>query len=268
MATYAIGDVQGCATELYRLVEQIRFQPQSDQLWFVGDLVNRGPDSLAVLRFIRNLGSSAKVVLGNHDLFLLAVSESIVSLRPKDTIGDVLEVEERQELLDWLRLRPLHYRDKSFFMVHAGLLPQWTIAEASTMAREVEAVLASPNFRAFLHVLFHEPVVTWTPALQGMTRLATIARVLTRIRTCSAAGETSRFSGPPENSPAGYVPWFRAPNRRNADHTIITGHWAALGLHLEPNLLAIDSGCVWGRQLTAVRLEDRTVFQVEGPTRR
>jgi len=268
MATYAIGDVQGCATQLAQLVERIRFNPQSDQLWFVGDLVNRGPDSLSVLRFVRGLGNSARTVLGNHDLFLLAVSEGVVALRPKDTIRDVLEAEDRQDLLDWLRRQPLHHRKEAFFMVHAGLLPHWTIEEAAQLAHEVEAVLVSERFKSFLQTLFHEPVVTWNPTLQGLTRLATIARVLTRIRTCTPAGDTSSFSGPPEETPAGYYPWFRIPGRRNSDATIVTGHWAALGLHLEPNHLAIDSGCVWGRQLTAVRLEDRKIFQVDGPTRR
>lgn len=262
MATYAIGDVQGCATQLVQLIERVRFNPRSDRLWFVGDLVNRGPDSLAVLRFVRDLGDSVRVVLGNHDLFLLAASEGIIALRPKDTIGDVLEADDRQDLLAWLRRQPLHYRESSYLMVHAGLLPQWTAEEAATLAQEVEAALRGDGYKAFLRALYCEPAKRWTPALEGSTRLATIARVFTRLRTCTPAGETSSFSGPPDEAPAGFFPWFRIPDRRNADVTIISGHWAALGLHIEPNLLAIDSGCVWGRQLTAVRLEDRAVFQV------
>ena len=263
MATYAIGDIQGCWTQLAQLIERLRFNPQSDRLWCVGDLVNRGPNSLDVLRFIRDLGDSARVVLGNHDLFLLAVSEGVIPLRAKDTIGDVLGADDRQNLLAWLRRQPLHHRERSYLMVHAGLLPQWTTDEASQLAGEVEAALTGDGYKAFLQALFHDPVTTWTPTLQGPTRLAAIARVFTRLRTCTATGETSTFSGPPDEAPAGYLPWFRIPDRRNTDATIITGHWAALGLHLEPNLLAIDSGCVWGRQLTAVRLEDRTVFQVD-----
>ncbi|HXV69266.1 MAG TPA: symmetrical bis(5'-nucleosyl)-tetraphosphatase [Nitrospira sp.] len=263
MATYAIGDVQGCWTQLAQLIDRLRFNPQSDRLWFVGDLVNRGPNSLAVLRFIRDLGHAVRVVLGNHDLFLLAVSEGVVPLRLKDTIRDVLEADDRQDLLAWLRQQPLHHRERSYLMVHAGLLPQWTADDAARFAEEVEAALSGEDYKTFLQALFHEPVTTWSPALQGATRLATIARVFTRLRTCTAAGETSNFSGPPEEAPSGYLPWFRIPGRRNTDTTIITGHWAALGLHLEPNLLAIDSGCVWGRQLTAIRLEDRAVFQVE-----
>ena len=267
MATYAIGDVQGCHDALKRLVQQIRFDPTTDRLWFVGDLVNRGPDSLAVLRFIQHLGSSAQVVLGNHDLFLLAVAEEVVDLRAKDTIRDVLDAEDRHELLQWLRYQPLHLYEPPFFMVHAGLLPQWTVAEAASFAREVEISLSGPDYRAVLQAIFHTQAPTWHPTLQGSVRLAAITRIFTKLRACTPSGETSSFSGSPGETPAGYQPWFQIPGRRSADTTLITGHWAALGLHMEPNLLAIDSGCVWGRQLTAVRLEDRRVFQVDGLAR-
>lgn len=268
MATYAIGDVQGCLASLQRLIDQLPFDPASDRLWFVGDLVNRGPDSLGVLRLIKTLGSSARAVLGNHDLFLLAVAEEIAGLRPKDTIHDVLAAPDRDELVAWLRQRPLHHREGEYLMVHAGLLPQWTIEETIGYAQEVEAVLAGPDYRVLLHQLFHSPTPQWSDNLRGPERLASIARVLTRLRTCTPTGELSNFSGPPEATPTGFAPWFRIPKRRSADTTIITGHWAALGLRLEDNHFAIDSGCVWGRQLTAVRLEDRTVFQVEYADRR
>lgn len=264
MSTYAIGDVQGCYDALQRLIEHIRFDPSSDRLWFVGDLVNRGPDSVTVLRTIKRLGSAASVVLGNHDLFLLAAAEGIVTLRPKDTIQDVLNASDRIELIDWLRLQPIHYRERSFLMVHAGLLPQWTVEDATQLANEVETALTGADYRAFLQELFHGTVPQWHPSLRGETRRVSIARVLTKLRTCTPAGEMSGFSGPPEDAPSGYLPWFRIPNRRSAETTVVSGHWAALGLHLEAHLLAIDSGCVWGRQLTAVRLEDRAVFQVEG----
>ena len=266
MTTYAIGDVQGCSTQLNQLLDRIKFNPSVDRLWFVGDLVNRGSNSLRVLRYIKQLGPAAQIVLGNHDLFLLAVAEGIVPLRRKDTIQDVLAAEDRAELTDWLRRQPLHYREQSFFMVHAGLLPQWTIDEAVNLAREVEAVLSGPNYRTVLEALFRGLSHRWDPDLIGDERLASIARVLTKLRTCTPAGDLSGFSGPPEQAPAGYLPWFRIPNRKNADATVICGHWAALGVRIENNLLAIDSGCVWGRQLTAVRLEDRTVFQVDGPS--
>lgn len=265
MATYAIGDVQGCLAQLLQLIDRIGFNATRDHLWFVGDLVNRGPDSLGVLRLIKNLGTSASVVLGNHDLFLLAAAEGIVTLRPKDTIKDVLGADDRSELIDWLRGRPLLVHDESVLMVHAGLLPQWTYAEAVRLAHEVDDTLAGPDYREFLRDFFHASLPSWHPSLTGRMRRASVARVITRIRSCTPAGEMSGFSGAPEDVPPGYMPWFRVPGRRSAGATIVTGHWAALGLQLEPNHLAIDSGCVWGRYLTAVRLEDRAVFQVEGP---
>jgi bis(5'-nucleosyl)-tetraphosphatase (symmetrical) len=264
MATYAIGDIQGCLDPFKRLLDQVSFDPQADQLWLVGDLVNRGPDSLALLRFVRGLGDAVRTVLGNHDLFLLAAAEGIATVRQKDTIHDVLAAQDRTELIAWLRRQPLHHREGSFLMIHAGLLPQWTIDESVGFAREVEVVLAGPDYRDFLHSLFHGSTPQWDSSLTGMERLVSITRVLTRLRTCTPTGEMSGFSGPPDQAPAGYLPWFRTPNRRTADTAIICGHWAALGLHLEPNLLAIDSGCVWGKELTAVRLEDRHIFQVAG----
>ncbi|RPH81845.1 MAG: symmetrical bis(5'-nucleosyl)-tetraphosphatase [Nitrospiraceae bacterium] len=267
MAIYAIGDIQGCLAPFKRLLDQIAFDPRIDQLWLVGDLVNRGPDSLALLRFVRSLGHAVRMVLGNHDLFLLAAAEGIATVRHKDTIHDVLEANDRSELMAWLRRQPLHYREGSFLMIHAGLLPQWTIDESAGFAREVEATLAGPDYRAFLHSLFHGPTPQWDSSLTGPERLASITRVLTKLRTCTLTGEMSGFSGPPEEIPTGYLPWFRIPNRKNVDATVICGHWAALGLCIEPTLLAIDSGCVWGRQLTAVRLKDRVVFQVDGLTR-
>ncbi len=268
MATYAIGDIQGCFASFRCLLDCISFQPDTDKLWLVGDLVNRGPDSLATLRFIKSLGVAARPVLGNHDLFLLAVAENVVTLRPKDTIHDVLAAPDRDELVAWLRQQPLHHREGGYLMVHAGLLPLWTVEEAINYAQEVEAVLVGPDYRMFLQQLFHSPTPQWSDNLRGWERLTCITRVLTRLRTCTPAGEMSNFSGPPEQTPLGFDPWFRIPNRRSADATIITGHWAALGLQLEDNHFAIDSGCVWGRQLTAVRLEDRAVFQVDYADRR
>jgi len=263
MAIYAIGDIQGCARSLEHLLELIRFDPSIDRLWCVGDLVNRGPGSLRVLRYLKQLGPSAQVVLGNHDLFLLAVAEGLASLRPKDTIQDILAAADRAELLEWLRRQPLHYREGSHVMVHAGLLPQWSIDEAAQLAHEVEVVLAGPEARIFLRTLFHGEAQQWSPSLTGYERLVAITRALTKLRTCTSEGVLSGFSGAPNDAPSGYLPWFRIPTQRNSDHTILFGHWAALGLHIEPHLLGLDSGCVWGRQLTAVRLEDRKVFQVE-----
>jgi bis(5'-nucleosyl)-tetraphosphatase (symmetrical) len=166
-------------------------------------------------------------------------------------------------LLEWLRRQPLHHHEGVFFMVHAGLLPQWSIDDAGSLAREVEHALAGPESRPFLQALFHGNTPQWNPALTGYERLVAITRVLTRLRTCTTEGVLSWFSGSPNDAPPGYLPWFRIPNRRNSDHTILFGHWAALGLHIEPNLLGLDSGCVWGRQLTAIRVEDRTLFHVD-----
>lgn len=263
MATYAIGDIQGCLVSLTQLLDRISFHRQTDELWLVGDLVNRGPRSLATLRFIKELGSSAHLVLGNHDLFLLAAAEGIVPLRLKDTIQDILGSMDRFPLIDWLRRQPLHHYERAYLMVHAGLLPQWTIDEAIGYAREIETTLRGPDYLTFLQRLFHGPTPQWTSDLTGFDRMVSATRVLTRLRTCTPSGEMSNFSGPPEEAPSGFTPWFRIPDRRNQDATIITGHWAALGLQLNANHLAIDSGCVWGRQLTAVRLEDRKVFQVD-----
>jgi bis(5'-nucleosyl)-tetraphosphatase (symmetrical) len=268
MATYAIGDIQGCYTSLRRLLDHISFDPQVDRLWLVGDLVNRGPDSLATLRYVKSLGPSVFPVLGNHDVFLLAAAQGIVTLRPKDTIQDILAAADRSELTDWLRHQPLHRREGEYLMVHAGLLPQWSVDDAIKLALEVEAVLAGPDYVALLSEVFHGVSRPWNPALKGIERLAGITRVLTRLRTATGEGDMSSFSGSPDEAPQGFLPWFRIPGRRSSDATIITGHWAALGLHIEPNILAIDTGCVWGRQLTAVRLDDRTIYQVEYADRR
>ena len=263
MATYAIGDVQGCDDALQRLVEQIQFDPASDRLWFVGDLVNRGPDSLKVLRYIKSLGASAVVVLGNHDLFLLAVAEGIATARPEDTLQAILAAPDRDELLGWVRQQRLLYREHPFVLVHAGLLPQWSVREAEELAREVETALRGPAYKDVLRALYPSKHLQWSSILTGPTRLATIIKVLTRLRACSADGLIeSSYSGPPDHIPAGFLPWFRIPDRKHDDTTIVCGHWASLGLYCEENLLAIDSGCVWGRQLTAMRLEDRKVFQV------
>ena len=262
MATYAIGDVQGCFSSLERLVEQIAFDPAHDRLWFVGDLVNRGPESVRVLRYVKNLKDAATTVLGNHDLFLIAVASGVVQLRPKDTIGDVLNADDRDELIDWLRRQNLLYRSGPFTLVHAGLLPQWTVEESALLASEVEAALRGPDFCMLLRRLYPTSGLQWIGGLDGTARLAAIATVLTRLRTCSPAGlMESDYSGPPAEAPRGFLPWYEIPGRRSESTTIVCGHWAALGLHLTDNLLALDSGCVWGHRLTALRLEDRAVFQ-------
>jgi bis(5'-nucleosyl)-tetraphosphatase (symmetrical) len=253
MTTYAIGDVQGCYEPLQR----------HDRLWFVGDLVNRGPDSLNVLRYIKNLQDRAIVVLGNHDLFLLAVAEGIAAVRPVDTLHEILSAPDREDLLVWLRHQRLFYHEDAFAMVHAGLLPQWSVDEAEKLARDVETSLQGPAYRDTLRALYPSKHLQWSSSLTGPTRLAAILKVLTRLRACSPDGRMeSTYNGHPDKIPSGYFPWFRIKDRKHRDTTIVCGHWAALGLHCEDHLLAIDSGCVWGRQLTAVRLEDKALFQV------
>jgi bis(5'-nucleosyl)-tetraphosphatase (symmetrical) len=245
------------------LLDRIHFDPARDRLWLVGDLVNRGLESLRVLRYVKQLGSAAVTVLGNHDLFLLAAWAGVVTLRSKDTIQDVLDAPDRDELLDWLGRRPLLFREGPHVMVHAGLLPQWTVADAEALARQAERYLQSPDRETFLRLVFETRGIQWSERLTGATRAVAAIKVLTRLRVCTEDGTMdTTFTGPPGLAPPGYHPWFHLSNRRHAEATIVCGHWAALGLQIEPNLLAIDSGCVWGKALTAVRLEDRQVFQV------
>lgn len=266
MATYAIGDVQGCFSALHRLVDAIRFDPAQDRLWFVGDLVNRGPDSLAVLRWVKGLGESAVTILGNHDLHLLAVADGIAPSRPSDTLQDVLVAPDRHELLEWLTRRPLIHVHDGFFMVHAGLLPQWTVDHAVRLAGEVEHALQGPTARLLLEQVYQKngnASKRWNDHLVGLDRLGIIIKVMTRLRICDQDGRMNlSYKGPLPHVPKKFMPWFRVPGRKSADVTVICGHWAALGLHVQENLLAIDSGCVWGGHLTAVRLENRQVFQV------
>lgn len=265
MGLYAIGDIQGCYGQFARLLERFRFDPVADRLWLVGDLVNRGSESLQVLRFTRDLGAAATVVLGNHDLYLLMVAAGFARRTRDDTLARVLEAPDRDELLHWLAHRPLAHVERGFAMVHAGLLPQWTAETAVTLASEVEAALRSERARNFLLHLAGDQPDHWADELVGHDRLRVIVNVLTRMRFCTPDGRLSlRAKGPPENAPPGTLPWFRVPHRAAADHTVVCGHWSALGFHRAPGLIALDSGCVWGGTLTAVRLEDGAVFQVPG----
>lgn len=264
MATYAIGDLQGCYAELQSLLDAVSFDPTQDRLWFVGDLVNRGPDSLACLRFIDSLGDRAVAVLGNHDLHLLAVAEGLAKPHRTDTLNGILSAPDREPLLHWLRHRPLLHVEGNTVLVHAGLLPAWTIVRAAELAREVEACLRSANYRDFVAIMYGDQPDLWSDQLMGFDRLRVVVNAMTRIRFCTPDGRMEFASkGEATTAPAGYLPWFNAPDRASASATVICGHWASLGLHLKENLIAIDTGCVWGRSLTAVRLEDRAVFQVD-----
>jgi bis(5'-nucleosyl)-tetraphosphatase (symmetrical) len=263
VAIYAIGDIQGCFSALENLIGQIRFDPPKDTLWFVGDLVNRGPDSLAVLRWVKALGPSAIVVLGNHDLHLLAAAEGLRPVSKGDTFQDVLQASDREDLLNWLRQQRLLYRAKDVVLVHAGLLPQWSATEAEALATEVEGVLRGSEYKTLLREMYGSSPAQWSPDLTGMVRCRVIVNALTRLRFCTPEGTMDlKHTGPPESAPVGYSPWFALPNRRSSDAVIISGHWASLGLRVADNLLALDSGCVWGGSLTAVRLNDRKVYQV------
>ena len=263
MATYAIGDVQGCIGPLRRLLDALAFDRARDRLWFVGDLVNRGPDSLATLRLVKDLGDAAVAVLGNHDFHLLAVAAGQAKQHRSDTLQAVLDAPDRKALLAWLRQRPMLHVQDGWALVHAGLLPQWSIAQAQALAREVEAALRGEGWRGFLGKLYGDAPASWSEGLRGADRLRVIVNAMARMRFCSAEGRIELGTkGDTAKAPPGFFPWFDAPARASRDHTIVCGHWSALGLKLRPDLLALDSGCVWGGSLSAVRLEDRKLFQV------
>ena len=232
----------------------------------MGDLVNRGPDSLACLRFVKSLGERAITVLGNHDLHLICVAEGIEKSRKRDTLDAVLRAPDRDELLAWLRSRPLMHVEAGFALVHAGLLAEWTVARACALAAEVEARLRGPDYRGLLARMYGDEPTRWDDNLQGVERLRVIINAMTRLRVCDASGAMMLgFKGEPGEANPGWIPWFDVPGRLSRDHAIVCGHWSALGVRLRPDLLSLDSGCVWGRALTAVRLEDRTTFSVPCP---
>ncbi len=263
LSTYAVGDIQGCYAELSQLLEKVRFDPASDRLWLVGDLVNRGPDSLAVLRFVRSLGAAATVVLGNHDLYLLMVAAGFRKRGKDDTLEPVLRAPDREELLDWLASRKLFHTEGRFAMVHAGLLPQWSIAQARSLASEVESALRGPGRQVFLSRLQGNDPHEWRDDLEGQDRLRVIVNAMTRMRFCSPSGRLEfAHKGPVDSAPEGFLPWFAVPGRRSLAHTVLCGHWSALGYRQVSGVVALDSGCLWGGALTAMRLEDGCIFQL------
>jgi len=267
MALYAIGDLQGCHEEFVELLALVGFAPARDRLWVVGDIVNRGPESLACLREVKALGDAARVVLGNHDLHLLTVAAGHRRPHRSDTIDDILAAPDRADLLDWLATRPLVVREDERLMVHAGVLPSWTAAHAQMLSGEVEAKLRSDDAHRFLGVLYGDEPSTWRDDLDGDDRLRAIVNVCTRLRFCTADGRIDfREKRGREYAPADMRAWFMHPTRRTARNTVVCGHWSTLELALEPNVLMLDSGCLWGGTLTAISLPDRRVFQV--PSRR
>jgi bis(5'-nucleosyl)-tetraphosphatase (symmetrical) len=265
MATYVIGDVQGCFDELQRLLKKLRFDPAADRLWFTGDLVNRGPKSLEVLRFVRDLGERAVTVLGNHDLHMLAARVG-GRLRRKDTFGDVLAAPDADALLGWLRRRPLVHAEGGWLLVHAGLPPQWSAGEAVEIGAEAAEVLAGSRGDAFLasHMYGDRPD-RWAASLRGRERLRFVINCCTRMRVCAADGRVDLdYKGPADRAPPGLLPWFAVPGRRSAGATVLFGHWSALGRVHWPGhrVYGLDTGCVWGRELTALRLDDGRLFSV------
>jgi bis(5'-nucleosyl)-tetraphosphatase (symmetrical) len=268
MAVYAISDIQGCAVELDALLEKIDFDARRDRLWFVGDLVNRGPHSLRVLRRVAALGDSSVVVLGNHDLHLLAVARGNARLRPADRdLQTVLDAPDRERLLDWLQARPMLHHDAALgiTMLHAGLPPQWDLATAIACARELEAALSSQREGEFYRRMYGDEPDLWRDDLDQRARLRFTVNCLTRLRVCDGEGRlVLGFKGSLRELPRGLVPWFRATGRRSAGQRIVCGHWSALGYLDEAGVLSIDTGCVWGGWLTAQRL-DRPADPVQIP---
>lgn len=263
MAIYAVGDIQGCHTELVQLLEKIRFDQARDKLWLVGDLVNRGADSLQVLRLVKSMGESAITVLGNHDLHLLAVANGTGRLHRGDTLDEILAAPDREELLYWLRNQRLLHVEGNFVLVHAGLLPDWTLEQAASLAGEVEAALQGRDYVDFLAHMYGNQPDSWDDKMTGFKRLRVITNALTRMRICTDDGAMEfDFKAEQENIPEGYRPWFDIPGRASTDATVIFGHWSALGLMVKENAIALDTGCLWGGPLTAIRLEDREVIQV------
>jgi bis(5'-nucleosyl)-tetraphosphatase (symmetrical) len=263
MSLYAIGDIQGCHAEFCQLLDLIGFSPRDDRLWIVGDIVNRGPESLAALREVKALGDAAVTVLGNHDFHLLTVAAGHTKPHRQDTLAPILAAPDRDELLDWLRHRPLVVREGERLLVHAGLLPQWTPATALMLSREVEAMLASDRADAFLAALYGDEPRQWRDDLEGFDRLRVVVNACARLRFCAADGTMDlREKRGPENAPEGLRPWFEHEARASAGITIVCGHWSTLEMKLLPNVLMLDSGCLWGGTLSAVRLEDRRVYQV------
>jgi bis(5'-nucleosyl)-tetraphosphatase (symmetrical) len=275
MALYLIGDVQGCDEPLQQLLDDIAFSPSRDTLVLLGDLVNRGPASVEVLRRVQRYGGAAQTVLGNHDLHLLGVAQGARKLGRKDTLHAVLEAPDREALLDWLRQQPMALHRAvgggDLLMVHAGVLPQWSVADTLVYAAEVESVLRGSAAREFLHEMYGNEPAQWSNALGGHARLRAIVNALTRLRFCTADGLMEfETKGGAAAAPAGFMPWFDVPGRKTRSATVACGHWSTLGWISRPDLVSTDTGCVWGGCLSAVRigttLAERELIQVRCPT--
>ena len=268
MANYLIGDLQGCYDPLQRMLDKLRFDPAVDRLWCPGDLVNRGGQSLETLRLLHSLGDRFIMTLGNHDLYLLAENWRFPDGGSKNKeMNAVLEAPDRHELMTWLQQQPLAYWSREFnvLMVHAGVIPQWTVEQTLSYAAEVEHVLRSKKSRKYFARRNKNWVRKWHKNRTGWRRRRLISNILTQMRFCDSKGKIlASASGPPGSQPPSYRPWFKHKNRQTRDVTIAFGHWAALGLHIRKRVLGMDSGCVWGGRLSAIRLEDRKLIQVPG----
>jgi bis(5'-nucleosyl)-tetraphosphatase (symmetrical) len=270
MATYAIGDVQGCLDPLRRLLDKIAFDPERDRLWFCGDLVNRGGKSLEVLRLVKSLDVASTIVLGNHDLALLTIAERKEEEQRKvnPDLQRVLFAPDREELLPWLRRQKLFHLDESlgWAIVHAGLAPKWSLKIAARRAREVETKLRGKNYRKLLRNMYGNKPSAWSPSLEGMDRLRAIINVTTRMRFCDIKGRIEfDEKGPPGSQKDGYYPWYEVPGHAAREYRVVFGHWSTLGLHQSQGVYGIDTGCVWGGKLTALELTpEPRVVQVAG----
>lgn len=260
---WVIGDVQGCTAPLRALLDHPELSAPDTELWFAGDLVNRGPDSLGALRLIKSLGTRARAILGNHDLHLLAVAAGVRKRGKSDTLDDILNAPDAAELLDWVRALPLLIRGQGHIMVHAGILPVWTLEQAQALAGEIQSALRGPDWRNAMNDLYGEEPLIWDDALQGAARMRVIVNALTRMRVCHSEDGRMEFhyKGELADAPAGLVPWFELPARRDRNIPVVFGHWSALGLNIGADTICLDTGCVWGRRLTALRLRDHRIVQ-------
>lgn len=274
MNTFVIGDIQGCCDQLKQLLHLIDEQDPQARILFAGDLVNRGPKSLEALRLVKNMGERANTVLGNHDLHLLAVANGIRPQHRSDTLDDILQAPDRDELLDWLRHRPLAIFEQGHLLIHAGLFPQWTTAQTLSLASEVQNILRSPGWLNFLRQMYGNTPDRWRDDLQGIERWRCIINALTRMRFCSHDGMMDFASKDgAHDAPEGLLPWFDVADRKSSDTTVVFGHWSTLGLVLRPDLISLDTGCVWGGKLTAVSISneidgksnERRVIQIDCP---
>lgn len=267
MATYAVGDLQGCYEPLQRLLKKVKFDRRKDHLWIAGDLVNRGPQSLEVLRFLKGLGHRARCVLGNHDLHLLAVYYGKQNIKRSDTLDLILNADDCEELMDWLRHQPLVHYDqaRNWCMSHAGVPPRWSARKAYRLSQEVEAVLQSNDHVSFFKKMYGNTPNSWNKDLLGHDRIRAIVNYLTRMRFIDGSGALDLLSKEGlDTAPNGFLPWFRHPQRKAADTRLLFGHWAALeGKADADNVYALDTGCVWGGKLSALRLDDEKLFQVD-----